>query len=283
MSKETATSKLLQDFSKMFLDAYDRPARLVPALLAITPIPVLIVCLFDSANVIGTSVVSVLGYCGVGFGLARFARNAGKRKQDELFAKWGGAPTTQMLRYSNKHFDQITKERYHNVLSKGIGHQLPATLQDEQANPEAADDLYRAATNWLIGQTRDQKKFPLVFKENIAFGFHRNALGVRWYGVTIAFLCLLISLVHTKVLNLSYPYFDWRHIGELGTLAYLNLVVSGVLLIAWLFWFNEAAAKHAGFAYAERLMQSCDQLKSPPAAKPATDPKPAKKPRQKKT
>jgi len=258
MAKETSTSKLIENFSKMFLDPYDRPARLLPALLAILPIPVLLVCVFDSA---GTVVVSVLGYCGAGFGLARFARNAGKKRQRELFAKWGGAPTTQLLRHSNQHFNPITKQRYHEVLSKGIGHQLPDTLQEEQANPKAADDLYEAATEWLIDQTRDQKEFPLVFKENIAFGFHRNALGVRSYGIAVALICLLISLFHTKVMNPSEPYLDWRHISELGPLALLNFVVSIVMLIAWLFWFNEAAAKQAGFAYAERLLQSCNRVK----------------------
>ncbi|GGA29092.1 hypothetical protein GCM10010981_17420 [Dyella nitratireducens] len=195
--------------------------------------------------------------------MVRVARDAGKRQQDRLFNKWGGAPTTQLLRHRNTHFDAHTKERFHAVAERGIGKVMP-TPQAEAADPTAADELYRAATKWLINQTRgDTKRFGLVFKENIAFGFHRNAFGVRWLGASVAFLCLLIIALKIKIISLSPPYASLTSFSQLDPMAALALGVSGMMLIAWLFWFTEAAAKRAGFAYAERLLESCYDLESP--------------------
>lgn len=250
----------LEKFIPKFLsDPYDRPARLYPALLVFMPIPILIICLYGTENMAAASLLSIAGFCGAAFLLARTARNLGKRLQDSLFKKWGGAPTTQLLRHSSSHFDAHTKERYHGILSVGLGKSMP-TAEQEQENPIAADELYTAATKWLIGQTRDQKKFPLVFKENVAFGFHRNCFGLRWYGAWIGLGCLLIVLIHGDTISLSNPYLFPSQLLHFTIPCLLALVVSMLMIIAWLAFLNEGAAKQAAFAYAERLVQGCDSL-----------------------
>jgi hypothetical protein len=267
----------MEALTKLFMDAYDRLARLTPALLTLAPIPVLIICLFGKAQIIGTSILSIATYCGAGYMLARVARNAGKKHQDRLFEKWGGSPTTQLLRHSNSHFDEHTKARFHGVLSTGLGKAMPSAA-DENGNPRQADELYRAATIWLIDQTRDSKRFPLVFKENVAFGFQRNALGMRWYGVTIAVVCLMIGLLCTSVLSVDQPFLSLTAITEMGPTGALPLTVSAVMLFAWLFLLTEQGVKQAGFSYAERLIQGCDQLSKPTPKRaskkkaPPTDP-----------
>jgi hypothetical protein len=252
----------MEALTKLFMDAYDRPARLTPALLTLAPIPVLIICLFGKAQIMGTSILSIATYCGAGYMLARVARNAGKKMQDQLFEKWGGAPTTQLLRHSNGHFDEHTKARYHGILSTGLGKAIPS-VADEGSNPTQADELYRAATTWLLGQTRDTKRFPLVFKENVAFGFQRNALGMRWYGVAIASVCMLVGLICTGVLSTAQPFFSLAAITKMGPTEALTLAVSAAMLFSWLFLLTESAAKQAAFSFAERLIQSCDQLNKP--------------------
>jgi hypothetical protein len=153
-----------------------------------------------------------------------------------------------------------TKERFHKVISKGLGVSLPSTAQ-ENADPAAADEVYRAATTWLIGQTRDVKKFPLVFKENVAFGFHRNALGVRPYGVLVSTLCIAWILFHAKVLSVSGPFVAPDRMISLGPEESVATIVAAAILGVWLLFFNEAALQRAGFSYAERLLQSCDNIK----------------------
>jgi hypothetical protein len=222
-------------------------------------VAVLVVCLYGTANIALSSVLSILGFSGVAYGLGRVARDAGKRIQGRLFDKWGGAPTIQMLRHRDTSIDVHTKERFHRVLAKGIKKNLP-TAEGERNDPAAADELYRAATVWLIGQTRDTKAFGLVFKENVAFGFQRNTLGFRPLGVAVAFICIVWALLNTQLVEFTEPYFSTTRVLRLNSAAVVTLCVSTTMLIAWIFFFNEAAVKRTGFSYAERLLQSCDHL-----------------------
>jgi hypothetical protein len=251
----------INDFIPKFLDPYDRPARLYPGLLVIAPVAIQIVCLYGADNTAFSNVLAVLGFCGIAYALGRIARNAGKRLQDKLFDKWGGAPTTQMLRHRDTRIDPHTKERFHRVLSKGLGKEMP-THDDERTNPVAADELYRAAATWLIIQTRNTKAFPLVFKENVAFGFHRNTLGLRPAGVTIATLCIIWALYNAKVIAFTAPFFSAKQAIGFTPEILVSLGISTTILITWSFVFTEDALKRTGFSYAEQLLQSCDQLKS---------------------
>ena len=180
----------MNEYIPKFLDSYDRPARLYPGLMVFVPLAVLLVCFYGTENIVSSSILSILGFSGVAYAIGRVARDSGKRIQEKLFKKWGGAPSTQMLRHSDTSIDVHTKERYHRIVGKGIGKSMP-DAETESNNPVVADELYRAATVWLIEKTRNTKMFPLVFKENVAFGFHRNALGLRLAGVVISIFYLI--------------------------------------------------------------------------------------------
>lgn len=260
-------------FAKLF-DPYERQARLYPGLLVVAPVAVVFVCLAAPGNLWGSTLVSVLVACGAAYALGRVARDAGKRLQDELFAKWGGAPTTQVLRHSDSVIDAHTKARYHKVLSKGIGKTLP-TQEAEVADPRAADDFYRAGTTWLLGQTRDTKAFPLVFKENIAFGFQRNALGLRRGGVVVSALCFLAVLASTAHGTRFFAEPSLDALTRVSAPQLVALAVSVVFLVVWIFGLNEEALRRTAFAYALRLFESCDRLtqpKAPAARKPVAPP-----------
>lgn len=260
-------------FSKLF-DPYERQARLYPGLLVVAPVAVVFVCLAGTNNLLGSILVSVLISCGVAYALGRIARDAGKRLQDEFFAKWGGAPTTQVLRHRDTAFDVHTKARYHEVLAKGIGKTLP-TPATEAADPKNADECYRAATTWLLGQTRDTKAFALVFKENIAFGFQRNALGLRGGGIVVSILCVLVVLVRVA---LATHFFGSPKLEVFEQVTASQLVALGAslaFLVLWVFWLGEDALRRTAFAYAVRLLESCDyltQAKAPAARKTAGRP-----------
>lgn len=250
---------MIQQLSKMFLDSYDRNARLAPALLALMPVPVLIVCLAEPTRKIGPVLASILLYSGFGYLLARAARNAGKAIQTRLYDEWGGPPTTQVLRHRDDHFNVHTKERFHAVLSKGLGRPLPSA-REEQVDPKAADVMYAAATDWMIGQTRDQKRFPLVTKENIAFGFHRNAFALRPFGICIASLCL--GIIVARMVDVSVSPLRITLGAAWGTFGCLSAGTSLLGIVAWFFVLNKEAVRMAGFSYAERLFQACEDLAS---------------------
>src|SRR5262245_44096339 len=92
-----------------FFDPYDLRARVFPALLAIVPFVVMFVCLYSAAIPVAPTLLTVALACGVPFALSRLVRNAGKAAEAQLFEKWGGMPTTQLLRHRDRHFDQHTK------------------------------------------------------------------------------------------------------------------------------------------------------------------------------
>lgn len=145
-----------------FGDRYDRNARLAPALLVLLPAVVAIIALYGkSLGILGT-VVSTIGLCGGWVMLADWARSRGKATEQALWRKWGGPPSTQVLRYKDETFDDLSKSRYHKVLQKKVGKPFPASRAAEAANPAAADVLYASGCNWLRENTRDEKKISVT-------------------------------------------------------------------------------------------------------------------------
>ena len=48
------------------------------------------------------------------------------------------------------------------------------TAAQEEADPAAADSFYTRAGTWPRENTRDQKKFDILFNENVTYGYRRN-------------------------------------------------------------------------------------------------------------
>jgi hypothetical protein len=196
--------------------------------------------------------------CGVLFLLANGVRQLGRKKEQQLFTEWGAIPTTQWLRHCDQNLDPVTKARYHAFLmSKIVGLALP-TAEGEKGNKEAADDQYRSATKWLLEQTRDTRRFALLFNENINYGFQRNTLALKPIGVAISVAALLVTL--------------WVGNIRLGTAEFsdTSVVVSfGAAVLAFILWIpvvTPAWVKDAANAYARAFLASCDSL-----AKSASD------------
>jgi hypothetical protein len=249
---------------------YDRRARLYPALLIFAPLALDCAVLYKDEWSSLTGGLSLLAACGVTYLLGRFARNAGKKCESKLFKKWGGAPTTQLFRHCNSHFDVHTKAGQHAAVKQLFGLTMPTKIEEE-ANPAAADELYRAATIKLIGATRDIKvaAFSLVFNENVAFGFHRNGFAVRWLGIVTGVASLIWALLFAGVLVLDAPFLTPKAAWSFSVPVVACLAVSVLAILAWLFVLSESAAKLVAFTYAERLLQCCDALTKPQKPTPA--------------
>jgi hypothetical protein len=167
------------DFSNL-LDRYARKARLYPALLTLFPVFVTVMTLFPMLyESIGVAISSLAIGCGVLMLLASNVRYLGRKKEQQLYEVWGGKPTTVWLRHSDRNLDALTKQRYHAFLSKNIPDLKLPTSNEETTNPLGADDYYESAVKWLLEYTRDKRKYPLVFEENINYGFHRNMLALK--------------------------------------------------------------------------------------------------------
>ena len=128
----------MSEFSKYF-DEYSFNARVKPALFLVFPIFISLLVLFEPSRTWTGSTVTFL----VAFGVINFAANQmsakGNALQDKLFKKWGGAPTTIILRHTDNTIDSVTKSRYMDRLALLISNFNPTTPEYEQANPERAD------------------------------------------------------------------------------------------------------------------------------------------------
>jgi hypothetical protein len=249
--------------SGLFLDPYDRRARTLPLLLCLLPALMVLVLVYPAYVQWQQAVFGVLVWCGGFYLLSRISRDAGRRIQEQLFAAWSGAPTTQLLRHRDRRIDAYSKQALHAKLAGLTGIPMP-TVRIEQDDANGADEAYRAASAWLIKHTRDTKRFPLLFKENVNFGFQRNALGMRWVGVTIAALSTVWVLAEAGVLTPSSPYYHPDRWVALTLPMVVSLLVSATMLAIWIFAITPAAAQRTGFAYAERLLECADVLGAEP-------------------
>lgn len=272
----------LKDVFDKMIDPYDRSARLWPALLALFPIIVLFVVAYGPKNPVLTGIVTTVTSCGGLYLLARIARNRGKRLEGELYAAWDGKPSTQLLRHRDTNIEAPTKKRYHAFLAEKIAIPFP-TAEQESSDSMAADDIYQSGVRWLLNQTRDSKKFSLLFKENISYGFHRNALGIRPIGITISTATLVVSLLWGLGL-IAFAESPKQALLETPLAVIVLLATSVIMLLVWILYINSENARMAAFSYAETLLRACDELgqsKTPsiskeklPASKKKKEPKP---------
>ena len=193
--------------------------------------------------------------------MAQVARDRGRTKENELFRSWGGKPTTRLLRYAGCENPILVTKR-HMALQKVLaGMHLP-TEEEESADAENADNIYDTCVRWLLEQTRDQKKYRLLFEENCNYGFRRNLWGMKPVGITLCILGLLLGLsalaIHIKADATVSP------------ISYGGLVCTLALFIFWIMWCNPSWVRLSADAYAERLLAATDTFDSAATPKKAT-------------
>lgn len=236
------------------LDPYARQARLEPALLTLLPIFITIAvwfpALYSSASVLASSMVAI----GVVALLAHIARIRGRRAERRLWSAWGGAPTTQWLRHRDRRLGALTLAKHHTFLAREVPGWTAPTPEEEVADPSAADERYEDAINWLRECTRDTKKYPLLFKELISYGFRRNLYGLRIVGLPISVLCVLanVALMYRAGESLSAP--DVAHLAAIG--------FSAISTVGWLL-LRPAFVRDAADVYAQRLLTACLEVHAP--------------------
>ncbi|GEC94644.1 hypothetical protein ZRA01_07170 [Zoogloea ramigera] len=245
------------DFLEKLTNTYERKARLYPVFLLLAPVVMLVVGVYGVALELKATVAGTLATFGVFYLAASIVRENGKRLEDSLFTKWGGKPTTQILRHGNTEIDPVTKARYHAFLSKHLGVEFPSKASEEN-DPEGADHIYQSATKWLLDRTRDKKTFALLFDENVAFGFRRNCLGIRPFGIAVSAITLAWSLTKSDVITAQG--IDTASLASLSIGTSVSLAVSLCMLFVWTFFVTKETVKTAAFGYAHMLFRSCDVL-----------------------
>lgn len=241
------------DFLKNFFDTYERNARLLPATIILAPTFISLYCLFpDLRDLVSTFVGSIL-FLSFSYLLGKLARNIGKRKEEKLIEKWDGLPSTRFLRHRDITLDTHTKKRYHAYLERNVtGLHIP-TKEEETMDPRSADLIYESAVRWLRTKTRDSKKYRLLFRENISYGFARNFWALKYWGIIIN----ILTFSGTVVLVYNRYNFD---LSVVPNEIYFSVVADIIVFLIILF-FTEKDVHSKAKAYARTLLEVCDESK----------------------
>lgn len=235
-------------------DNYTLKARYFPVIIFLFPIVVLGVFYslhFDSILhfLISLGVVGALTYL-----FSQLGRDQGKIKEPALWKSWGGMPSIQLLRLRDSYFDKHTKQRYHQKLQIVCPVTSVPDTGMENNDPQAADDVYHTWTKYLISQSRDNKKFSLLYKENVSYGFRRNLWGLRPLALSFS-ICLLIANYLFFALTLN----NYNPVAYPNSFIYSSLSLLLVILF-WLFVVTKQWVRLVAFSYAERLCECCDNF-----------------------
>jgi hypothetical protein len=243
------------------LDAYALKARYYPALLATIPALVALAILisrskFGLTTAVASTAIPVLVFAG-----ADIARRLGKHIEDRIYAEMGGKPSVTMLRYSDDTFDATSKEQYRAFLSSKVNQPIP-TEQQENDDPKAADAFYERGGGWLRENTRSTKKFPVLFAENVTYGYRRNLLGLKVPALaTNAVLVLLCAFLLYRKGAIDM---DDETTMALLVVAALAFVHTGFMALGA----SEQSVKEQSRTYARQLILSCESFigkEKPPA------------------
>jgi hypothetical protein len=236
----------------LITEAYDRQARLYPALLLIAPVVATGVAVFSTKLTVLQSLSATLVSVGGAFLLTQIARDAGKKGEKKLFVKWDGLPSVAIFRHSDTRLDSLTKTRYHKKLAALVKEAKAPTVEQEQADSATADSVYSAWSNYLRVNTRDTKKFALLFKENVSYGYRRNVWGLRPFGIAGSLGCSGVCTVRV--------YLVYQATGKLDEALAGAGAFSVILLLLWLFRFTDDWVRVPADAYAARLAECAETL-----------------------
>ncbi|MGO9267460.1 MAG: hypothetical protein ACLQBA_21700 [Candidatus Binataceae bacterium] len=247
--------------SSLGFDTYERRARLYPGLITIFPAIAVPLVLFPRALLQnwGATLVTVFTYVGLFYLMANLARGEGKRVEPGLLSKWGGWPSTIILRHSDPTIDPYTKKRYHQALKK-IAPDVPLpSPETEEANPFDADLAYRSATMKLL-ETRRGEKYRLMHDGNAEYGFRRNMLGLRpWAIIITVIVCMVVLLIWwhrfrsgaiSENLILEDLAIRWR--------IYFLVFSDLAALFFWCFYVRERWVRQAAFDFARALFRTLE-------------------------
>jgi len=234
------------------MDKYSINARLYP--MAILLLPIVILGITYSIEM--ESYLNVLSSIGISaalsYFLAQIGRDNGQRKEKGLWEFWGGAPVEQLFSFQNCEIDEQTKKRYHKKMETVVP--LENEIDFSSATTEETKGIYQSWTKYLITNTRDTKKYSLVFKELISYGFRRNLWGLKSFSIFLILACMTANFGYNFFVNKSFNPLDYSLGFQVSEITLL------CVLLVWIFIINRAWAKIPAFAYAERLLETIDNL-----------------------
>ncbi len=182
--------------SNNLLDTYELKARVAPGL--ILALPVIADAVYAVPKLSSWPIFTTGSLCSLAllYGLSQVVRARGEAIEVELWASWGGPPSTRFMRHRDRKFTEDLKASIGQALKKEFGARL-LTREEEASNgvqaDKAIDDAFRQVRQFL----RQRDPDGLWFKHNIEYGFCRNLLACRWLWAIIALASTVFAAIYS--------------------------------------------------------------------------------------
>jgi hypothetical protein len=238
-----------------YFDHYTINARLMPAFLTTLPIASSIFAWCAGCKVFAGAIFSLLVCFGAMSLLSLLMSYFGNNTQDRLILKWGGLPTTILLRHSDTTIDKYTKSRVHHWITNRIDDLHLPNREQEAADPIDADEKYQSATHYLREETRNKTEHPKVYRDNVAYGFARNLLAIRVFGLLISGLCMTFNAFYFYATNSLVPITGNFNISNVLGIVALLVSISSFLVFS--FFVTDSLVKARAVRYAKSLFEAC--------------------------
>ncbi len=233
-------------------DHYNQQAQVFSVYITISPI----ICALEALLPHGLELplgaagaAAAIVFIPLAFLAGQVGADFGKRLEKRLWLQWGGQPTTRFLRHLNPEFNEVTRNRLHTKL-RSLGLNIPSA-DDQKRDPQAADAHWEACAEELIRRTRDRKQFPLVFKGLTEYGFRRNLLGLKPFGLPLSIVALLGCL---------WKVWDSWSSQEEVTVAVTAAFLSLSFLATWVVWVKKKTVAISANRYARFLLEAAQKM-----------------------
>jgi hypothetical protein len=252
------------DIISTIFDSYNRKARLYPALLTLAPI-------IWSGYVFGPTiapdfpriVAALTLISSFLYVFANAARSHGKILEKQLVDSWGAWPTTILLRHRDNTIDIVTKARYHAALSIICdGMPFPTPLEEQQS-PEKADIHYHSAIKRLI-ERRLGPQYEILNYENASYGFRRNLLGLKPFGLVISFMAAAFTSFAWWAVTMPEEASIPSAIASFkNDPTFLILIILDIIyFLLWVFKIRKKFVFQAAREYSRALLKTLDMSES---------------------
>ena len=237
----------------MKFDSYSLQSRVLPAVIFMLPFFIeanYIIALLDYQIVISATISNILLFVSLSL-FANWARYFGRKKEQQFFKKWGGAPTTRFLRENNTEYNPYKRKEVKKYLKMMFNNLKMPTAEEERLHMGDCDKKYEAYVSDLRSLTREPKKFALLQSENRNYGMWRNLYGLKNAALVVIFIFFITNLL----LAIFIP----------SVMSVTNCVILSTILmilaLIWLFVVTQTKIKDIAECYARQLLDTVVILK----------------------
>jgi len=222
-----------------WFDDYEIRARIAPTIIILLPIMVMFFSIFQIPESLITAIVSLGLFFIVIFALSFIPRELGIKMQQELWKKWGGPPSTLIIRCKDPHLSLELKKQLYKKIEKKYGIKLPHQ-NDQITDPNNFSKIMDSVFNRVRADLHEKSQDERWKKQNAEYGFLRNLSGCR-------ILWCILSLI--GIIGCLGGWVFYKN--DLILIGFALNFIIGVFSIIFGWLLSPKAIEDAAFRYAE--------------------------------